>query len=816
MPLYKKPSLKVEIDFTGVPTAGYANIQEGDSDAVSFWRMNSTSTMVDEKGVQNGTLVSTPSTTAGPYTFDTDVGILFDGTNDAAYVPYNAQHAASAFTIEGWLKVDSLPAGNRDIIAKRGSWLLHLTTTGTLLFFTQSDVTAAGATTAPLTQDVWYHVACTFDGATCRVYLNGQLAASGAGPTMLNPTPGQPIRFYEPQVNTWGLASASNVSGINAAPTITKPAVNTGDLLVVYLHAGSGTSTVPVFTGEPTGWTRMSASSRSGANATAAGVWVKTMDGTEGASFAWALNVSCTWTGVITRVTGLDVAQPVMAGYAATAVTSNTLNTGAHNSMDLAGALAFFSIEDTPGVAGALSISSGNKYAESGTGSNSHAALWEVVNGVSSWTGTYASSDHMHAHSLFLVQGPARSNVAWKDVSYWNRVMTNTEIAQHYASRVAGAGTWVDVSNDVRQVQIRGGRQYELDRMEARSASIVLQDELRKYDPANQASPYWPNVVPMKRIRVSLIHSAVTYPIFTGLVERWPPEAIGPRYQEVQVSAVDGFDGLSRASVDGSLDTTFSGSQINAILNKAYWPETSRNLDTGQYVMLGDSSLNTTALQAIQDIADSELGVFFIDGEGDAVFHDRAHRGTNSRSTTSQVSFVEASNSTVTYHQLTPSFDRDRIINNWEISPHAELPGGAVQSVTDADSVARYFLRTGARSTKLSSNADALAQANQLLNETAQPALRFDTLVVVPYTDAQWAALLPLQISDRVTVTRNPVPSAGGTTIVRSCFIEGMSWTITPSQIQLALQLSPISNGDYYHTIVRDGPVSYWRMDTVT
>ena len=66
------PVLTAEIDFQGNPTATYADIQKTADDVQGFWRCNSSSTFNDERGLNNGTVSGSPSTTAGPYPYDSD------------------------------------------------------------------------------------------------------------------------------------------------------------------------------------------------------------------------------------------------------------------------------------------------------------------------------------------------------------------------------------------------------------------------------------------------------------------------------------------------------------------------------------------------------------------------------------------------------------------------------------------------------------------------------------------------------------------------------------------------------------------------
>jgi len=270
--------------------------------------------------------------------------------------------------------------------------------------------------------------------------------------------------------------------------------------------------------------------------------------------------------------------------------------------------------------------------------------------------------------------------------------------------------------------------------------------------------------------------------------------------------------------VSGAVEVGYSGSQINELLDKALWPKAARAIEQGQYVMAAQTLTNARALASIQEIAASERGIFFIDQSGIATFHDSAHRGSFPRSTTSQVTFTDAHTSTgIFYQDLRPSFDKDRIVNHWQVSPDSSVFASATQEQEDPAAIAKYWRRSGTRSTKLASNADAYTQAGNLLNETANPAQRFDSIVVMPTTTAAYQACLGLKVSDRVTVIRGLVTGWDGSVLTKDCFIEAAAITARPNAPwTFTFALSPVSSGNYYSTIMRDGPVSYWRMDTLT
>lgn len=79
---------------------------------------------------------------------------------------------------------------------------------------------------------------------------------------------------------------------------------------------------------------------------------------------------------------------------------------------------------------------------------------------------------------------------------------------------------WIDITSDVRSVQISRGKQRLLDQYEAGTATIVLDNSTRKYDPTYSGSPFWngtaSNVVPMRAFRIRGQYGDATYYRFVG------------------------------------------------------------------------------------------------------------------------------------------------------------------------------------------------------------------------------------------------------------------------------------------------------------
>ena len=89
------------------------------------------------------------------------------------------------------------------------------------------------------------------------------------------------------------------------------------------------------------------------------------------------------------------------------------------------------------------------------------------------------------------------------------------------------SNTWDDITDYVISFSTRRGRSDALGRMEAGSATLVLDNSDRAFAPLYLSSPFYPNIKPMKKIRMRATYSAVTYDLFVGFVTGWPPDWSG-------------------------------------------------------------------------------------------------------------------------------------------------------------------------------------------------------------------------------------------------------------------------------------------------
>lgn len=114
----------------------------------------------------------------------------------------------------------------------------------------------------------------------------------------------------------------------------------------------------------------------------------------------------------------------------------------------------------------------------------------------------------------------------------------------------AVAPAWVDITAFVRMtpgITISRGRQDEFSTPQPGRLSLTLDNTDGRFTFANVSSPYFPNVLPYRRIRVSVIVAGNTFRRFDGYVDGWPV-AWQDASATVSLISIGATDRLSRLS----------------------------------------------------------------------------------------------------------------------------------------------------------------------------------------------------------------------------------------------------------------------------
>lgn len=356
-----------------------------------------------------------------------------------------------------------------------------------------------------------------------------------------------------------------------------------------------------------------------------------------------------------------------------------------------------------------------------------------------------------------------------------------------------------DITPYLRAWSSTRGTARELTRVEAGTATVTLDNLSGRFTPGSASSPYYPNLLPMRRMRLRANVGGTFYPVWSMFVESWP--AVFPSVgddQTITVGLADGFKVLSLAYVSGTFASQRSDVRVGAVLDVIGWPPADRSLSVGIQTLPASTLVNVSALQHLQDVEKAEGGKLYIGRDGKLVFLDRYSMLSSQRS-----SEWADDGTGMSYRDIAFRFDDSFIINDARIT---RVGGVNEQIATSATSIARYRPRSVADTLLLSTDNEALDYAGWLVNTYAEPTLRIEQLADNAMKHGQWAQVLSRDLRDRVLITKTP---RGATRLSQDSLIEGIAHEWTPDTWKTTLMVSPSQTARLF-----TWDVSMWDVDT--
>ena len=352
----------------------------------------------------------------------------------------------------------------------------------------------------------------------------------------------------------------------------------------------------------------------------------------------------------------------------------------------------------------------------------------------------------------------------------------------------------VVITDQVMTVSTRRGRNRILSNFEVGTATVTINDPNSDFNPQNAAGPYYGKLLPLRKIRIyaDIEYEGDPYRIalFSGYITSFDTSF----YQGVQqtstvtLQCVDGFRLLNNVStgataIPGATANQLSGARVNTILDFAGFPNSMRDISTGDSNMQVDPGGQRNVLQAIQTVEQSEFGAFFMSRQGEAKFLSRDYVSKLADFTVRDYSDV-VSPTNFTYSNVDFAFDDQLILNDITVTRYDDNvgPDPIPQEVTDAVSIATYFTKSGQRTGILvQTDQEALDQANTLLVARKNSQIRIDSmslnLVAASLTEFEVLANLSMDIYTLINITKT---MAGGSTITRELFVQGVQHDIRP------------------------------------
>jgi hypothetical protein len=346
-----------------------------------------------------------------------------------------------------------------------------------------------------------------------------------------------------------------------------------------------------------------------------------------------------------------------------------------------------------------------------------------------------------------------------------------------------------DITERLIDAQTARGKSQALDRIDAGNATINLDNYDRLFDPLYEAGPYFGQLVPKRKIRIS----CNDYPVMFGYIDDLDIAYLPPNRSVVSIQLSDAFSQLSDNDLPEVFpDPELAGARVERILDlpTVGWAADERQIDVGNTI-LSDATISegTSALNYLQQLAVSEAGEVFIGKNGDFVFQER-NRPPGLIDLVFTDEAVVGTSTVIPFSSLGVVYGSESLYNRIVLTNDDPIfPNEATSE--DFDSQAIYGPRTyTANGLQTNSLEDLQFLADFLLARFKQPQYRFDslTLSLDTLSESQQNEILDLEIGNIVQVRFTPsgIPPA----IEQYCKVIGIQheWSNSEKQMTLSLE----------------------------
>jgi hypothetical protein len=311
-----------------------------------------------------------------------------------------------------------------------------------------------------------------------------------------------------------------------------------------------------------------------------------------------------------------------------------------------------------------------------------------------------------------------------------------------------GGLAYADLTSLVLSVNIKRGRNRQLDQFNAGTAQVVFNNNSRILDPLNTASIYYPFVLP----RSPIIIYANGTPIYTGFVEDWDLDYQNANQGRMFARCVDTFGTLANQQLNAftpSAET--SGVRVSTVLDRpeiAY--QGARSIGTGSSTLGAYAvSQDTNVLNYLQQVNTSEQGYLYTSADGTLTFKGRS----SVLNPVSGASFT-TNGTGIPYMSLVNQYGSE-LLYNYIVT---QSPAGAAQTNSDSTSIALYQAQNYNLLSLLNSTTTEVNNLGAyLLGKYSNPVVRFTgvSCELAALTAAQWAIIFAIDLTSIVTVQKD-------------------------------------------------------------
>lgn len=377
---------------------------------------------------------------------------------------------------------------------------------------------------------------------------------------------------------------------------------------------------------------------------------------------------------------------------------------------------------------------------------------------------------------------------------------------------------WRDESPYLRGVSYTRGANDELEQPGAGRLTARIDNRTGRYTPSNTAGPHYPNILPVRSVRLSaetftaaapftmrssnvggsaiLRGGPVFIPLFTGYIEQWPQEW-NETDATAEIGATDGFallnlprfqwgqlyqtlnpdpvtdwpclDKVTSGNVTPAQGPPYipndseTGTRMHRVLDCVDWPEDQRDIDTHAFTgpLNNNTPFNDPTNLPVDDTALNYLQQLALMDGGKVFMDPRGYVkfiGKRNLPSPAPEVYGDAAGE-FGYTDIETSFGLDKVWNS--VTTSSAVPGGtATVTRSDATSIARFYKRPKAISILYGWNSAAQflhnVRANELLARYKDPIVRITRLTLRPKTTQQLRVILGHDLADAVVVRRRP------------------------------------------------------------
>lgn len=300
-----------------------------------------------------------------------------------------------------------------------------------------------------------------------------------------------------------------------------------------------------------------------------------------------------------------------------------------------------------------------------------------------------------------------------------------------------------DITDYVVSVSTSRGRNRDLEKFNAGSASVRLRNEDRTFDPLNTSSPFVDEMVPRRLVRVFTDEIQQ----FQGLVDSWKLSYAPTGESIAEISVTDEFQKLAGVDINLAVSEQLTGARVTAVLNDVGWPTYAREIDAGESTVASGTAVQG-ALEHLQLVESSEAGLLFISKDGNLVFRER-----NSFSSGYVPVVFADDGSGIPFTAAEVSYGTDLLFNQVEVTY-----SGGTAVASNLSSQGKYGVITNTVDTLLASAGAATDFASYYVGKYGEPEYRFSSIEVTlrGIDSTQYGDVLQLEIGDLVQIRFTP------------------------------------------------------------